>query len=160
MPLPAGEHLGPSSGVEEASGRAAVVRGTRMLLSKCLEAPGCCITAQTPSLWHCCLWGQRGPQPPGVVSLLIISTGCPFAAVPPSIIFGCPRSVRPELAAPPAPHGAASSHHPVLWWVLPSSLPSQTSCPIPKGLEAAGGHPVLMPGLLSPTASPCSAIAH
>lgn len=157
MPLLAGECLGPSPGVEEVTGRAAVMRGMWLLLSKCLEASWVLHHSTDPFPVALLPLGPAWPAAPGG-SVTSHHFHClPLAAVPPLIIFGCPRSVRPGLAAPPAPteHRVSSPSA-----VVGAALLSPQPDPVPKGLEAAGGHPVFMPGLLSPTASPCSAIAH
>lgn len=98
--------------------------------------------------------GQRDPQPPGVVSLLIVSTGRPLLWCHHRLFLDVldlsgrgrhvwlfpPSPQSSGVSAPGAAMGAA---------LLP---PQPAPFPRPQRVEAAGGHPALMPGLLSPTA--------
>lgn len=85
--------------------------------------------------------GQNDPQPPGMVSLLIISAGCPWLWCHHRLFLdvldlsGWGRRV---WLFPPLP---MEQQGPDAWccgWVLPSSFPSQPHSPIPKGWKLLG----------------------
>lgn len=127
------------------------------------QPPGRFGTAETPSLRHRCRWGLARPAAPGDGVTSHHFCWPPLAAVPPSIIFGCPRSVRlgqAHLAVPPLPAEQQGPCAQRCGWVLPSSLPSQPRSPSPKsgscwgslGVDAGAAFPL---GL-----APRSAVAH
>lgn len=138
MPLLAGERLGPNPGVEEASGRAAVMRGMWLLLSKCLEGSWVLRHSTDPFPVALLPLGPTWPAAPGS-SVTSHHFHClPFAAVPPLIIFGCPRSVRPGLASPPAPIEQQGRITQCCDACCPPLSPARPVAPSPKGWKLLG----------------------
>lgn len=62
----------------------------------------------------------------------------PLAAVPPSIIFGCPRSVRPGLAAPPVPTEQQGLITQCCGGCCPPLSPAGPAAPSPKSWKLLG----------------------
>lgn len=155
MPLLAGEPLGPSPAAEEPLGRAVVMRGTRMLLGRCPVAPrvlrhgGGPFPAAPPLLG-----ASTTHRPQGWCHFSSFPLAAPHCSATINYFWMCQicQAGAGVCGCFPPPHGASGSRHPVLR-VGAALLPSQPALlPHPQRMEAAGGQPVLMPGLLSPTA--------
>lgn len=132
MPFLAGECLSPSPGVEEVTGRAVVMREMWLLLSKCLEGSWVLHHSTDPFPVALLPLGPTWPTAPGG-SVTSHHFHClPLAAMPPLIIFGCPRSVRRGLAAPPAPTEQQGLITQCCGVCCPSLSPARPAAPSPK----------------------------